>query len=292
MSVTNVKGLQEEPPQRPGRALDLGIASTPANSFITDICRLFLFDRGNWLPASVWVSLLGVLGISETAARTALHRMTRAGYLQRQSRDSRPGYGMTQAWIDYMGPLEPRGGDDDPPARDEDDELWTLVTVSVPEKRRAERHMIRVILARRGFASLGNGVWIAPRAHADGVHVDLDSAGLADHVDVFAARYEKGGIAQFARRFWDVDLIASTYHKLLREVRQRLNHHPVAGPRAFADVVLTRNAWRRISFIDPQLPTAALPRDWPHDDAKVVHDELLDRFLEPARAYVDSLRGT
>jgi phenylacetic acid degradation operon negative regulatory protein len=282
--VTNVNDLPAAKGPRAETALYFGVSSTPANSFITDISLWFLHRRNQWLPASAWVSLLGILGVSETAARTALHRMVKASFLQRQAHDSKPGYAMTQAWSDYMRPSEPRVGPDD------DVGQWALVTVSVPEKRRTQRHVIRTILGRRGFASVGNGVWIAPRLHIDAVQADLDEAGLAGYVDMFTARYETGGISQFARRYWDVDAIADAYRKFIRDVRRRLRHDPAPGAQVFADVVLTSNAWRRMGFIDPQLPSEALPHDWPRGEAQAMHDSLLERFLEPARTYVDSHR--
>src|SRR5262249_55218994 len=106
--------------------LDLAVPSTPANSFITDICVRFLFGRGDWLPSAAWVSLLGSLEIPAPSARTALHRMTKGGYLEHR----RPGYAMSTAWKDYIARDEPLTGTDD---------TWTVLTFSFPEENRAER---------------------------------------------------------------------------------------------------------------------------------------------------------
>src|SRR4051812_43980351 len=57
--------------------LDLAIPSTPANSFLTDICMWFIREQGNWRPSRTWVTLLGALDIPAPTARTALHRMTK-----------------------------------------------------------------------------------------------------------------------------------------------------------------------------------------------------------------------
>src|SRR3954470_3695701 len=71
------KGRRAAKRTAPYGGLDLAVPSTPANSFITDICFWFLRGRGNWLATRAWVSVLGSLDIPEPTARTALHRMTK-----------------------------------------------------------------------------------------------------------------------------------------------------------------------------------------------------------------------
>src|SRR5262249_48055921 len=101
--MTAVKSLKVRRGSGPYATLDLATPSSAANSFITEIGTWFLRGRGNWLPAGVWVSLLGSLDVPEATARTALHRMTQAGYLERESHAGRPGYGMSPSWIKYIG---------------------------------------------------------------------------------------------------------------------------------------------------------------------------------------------
>src|SRR6478672_9588924 len=144
--MTNVKRLKLAAAEA-GRSgafasLDLSMPSSPANSFITDICVWFLLDRASWLPASTWVTLLGDLGIPDATARTGLHRMTKAGYLERGSRDGRAGYGMSQAWVEYV-----RQDDDDPEGDDQPANAWVVVVFSIPEARRSERHALRTVLS-------------------------------------------------------------------------------------------------------------------------------------------------
>jgi phenylacetic acid degradation operon negative regulatory protein len=282
--VTDVNVVKLDRAQASRRALDLAVPSTPANSFITDICILFVREQGDWLATARWVSLLTTLGIPPSNARTALHRMTKAGYLERRPANGRPGYAISSAWIDWIEGIE------DEPTDDDGSDGWTLLNFSIPETQRAERHAMRTLLGRLGFASLGNGVWIASARRQPDARVALQTSGFADYVDLFRAEYDGFvDVPEFARRCWDIEEVADAYRTFIRDLRRRLKHRLGADARTFVDVVCTNNAWRRINFADPALPSSALPSGWPRPEAKNLRDELLRRFLEPAREYVSSL---
>jgi phenylacetic acid degradation operon negative regulatory protein len=284
--VTAVKNLKPHVASRYA-GLDLAVPSTPANSFITDIGVWFVRDRGNWLRTATWVRLLGALEISAPSARTALHRMMKAGYLQRELANGRPGYSMSHAWIEYI-----RQVTDEAPVPDESDK-WALLTFSIPETRRAERHVIRTLLGRNGFAPLGNGVWIASRTRLRAVRLAIEASELAQFIDVFEAEYEGfADLSAFVRRCWDIDAINAMYGQFIKDVSRWLKDVPTTGVGSFRSVVLTANAWRRINFTDPALPSRALPADWPRAEAMRLREELLGRFIAPAQTYVDSLEAT
>jgi phenylacetic acid degradation operon negative regulatory protein len=273
--------------------LDLGVSSSPANSFITDISVLFLRGHGNWLAASTWVTLLGDLDIPSATARTALHRMTKAGFLQRQAHAGRPGYSMSDAWIllESQDPtdltLPPTGT-----SSDTTPERLALLTLTVPETRRRDRHMIRSHLGRNGFAPLGNGVWIGASVRLNAVRDALEGAALSEHVELFEADYVGfADVHSLVARCWDIDTIAARYQDLIDALRRRLERKASEDSGSFASVVASNNMWRRANFVDPHLPASVLPRNWPRDTARDLMMKLLDRFLTPARAYVDALNA-
>jgi phenylacetic acid degradation operon negative regulatory protein len=270
----------------PYGGLDLAVPSTPANSFITDICFWFVRGRGNWLATRVWVSLLGSLEIPEPTARTALHRMTKAGFLERRANDRRPGYEMSDAWLKLMDYF----GDEKPAPTDDSDDTWTLVTFSIPEKKRADRHAMRTLLGRYGFAPLSNGVWIASASRLEIIREMLASTTFGNYVDIFHARHEGfTTLSEIASACWDIDSMKAAYKAFIADTRRRLRASDRPDERAFAALVRTTNAWRRVRFIDPDLPRVALPDDWPQAEAKRLRDEVIARFLEPAREYVATL---
>lgn len=278
----------QAPPSR-YQGLDLGVSSSPANSFISDISVLFLRGRGNWLPVSTWITLFEVLEIPPATARTALHRMTKAGFLERQLRDGRRGYSMSEAWIAF----EAEAADDlTAPAKGsaEASQRWALVTLNIPESKRGERHAIRSVLGRNGFAPLGNGLWIGASGRLRVVRDALEGAALSEHVELFEADHVGfEDVASLVARCWDIDTIAERYRDLITALTKRLKSPPTESARSFAHVVRSNNEWRRANFADPDLPAYALPVNWPHDRAQTLMEDLLGRFLAPARAYVDSL---
>src|SRR5689334_23290679 len=112
--------------------LDVKIPSTRANSFITDICIWFLRDRNDpWLPTATWVRLLGDVEIPDATARTALHRMTQAGFLDRRAVAGRPGYAMSNAWVEFQRTAAAA-------PRDVRSDGWVLLTFTIPETQRAD----------------------------------------------------------------------------------------------------------------------------------------------------------
>jgi phenylacetic acid degradation operon negative regulatory protein len=264
--------------------LDFAIPSTHVNGLMHDICMWFVYERGNWLSTATWVSLFDVLDVPSANVRTALHRMTKAGYLDRSQRDSRPGYAMSQTYIEYF--MRSAGGFTEV---EESHDRWALVTFNVPEGQRADRHAIRSMLRRNGFAPLGNAVWIAAAARLSDIQFLLEASGLSEYVYIFDAHY-RGFVdsLELVHRCWDLDAIGTDYRDFIRDARVRLEHQPTAGPQAFADLVVTSNRWRQISTNDPVLPLDALPPAWPRAEAKDVRRELIERFLGPAREYVDA----
>jgi phenylacetic acid degradation operon negative regulatory protein len=290
--MTPVKTLQSAEASKSRTTIDIGLPSTPANSFLTDISALFVRDTGNWLPVGTWVALLGALDVTEATARSALHRYVKAGYLASETRDARTGYSMSQTWLNLMDELnEDADLMDEAAETDEPPEAaWTLVTFSVPEERRDIRHAIRAMLGRNGFASLGNGVWIGSGARLNDMRVAIKHGGYASHIDVFTADYAGfTDVSELVRRCWDIDSIADMYRDLIGQLRTQLKQPAKPDARTFVSLVRSHNTWRRINFADPQLSADVLPPDWPRAQAKESMRKLLTRFLEPARGYVASL---
>jgi phenylacetic acid degradation operon negative regulatory protein len=211
--------------------------------------------------------------------------MTKAGFLQREARNGRSGYALSRSWIEWSsGVPGDHAGDDQP------ENGWTVLTFSVPETRRADRHTLRTVLERNGFAPLNGGVWLSSSVRLASVQLSLERAGLIDYVDIFTAQYAgRADLAEFARRTWDIDRLDAMYRDFISDVKRRLGRAPAPDRRTFADVVLPSNTWRRLDHQDPRLPTQALPARWPRGEAQRFWDELLARTLEPARRYVESL---
>src|SRR5205085_4713293 len=135
------------------------------------------------------------------------------------------------------------------------DGRWVLVLASVPEAQRDLRYRLRVGLEWAGFATLAPGTWTCPwvdrQAEAERV---LRELGLEKTATSFVGSLGSlGDPMTVAATAWDLPALQAEYERFLAA------HTPV-GPAVRDDAafrVLTRlvHEWRRLPFIDPDLPS-------------------------------------
>ncbi|MFI6284252.1 PaaX family transcriptional regulator C-terminal domain-containing protein [Streptomyces sp. NPDC051018] len=270
-------------------ALDWQMPSTRQNSLITDLCLQYLDQLGDWLPAAGYVRLLGDLGVPENSARTGLHRMTKGGFLRRETRDGASGYAPTTDWRRYMSKRYPELLDD----HDEPFTGWTLLSFSIPESRRSDRHVLRSSLARQGFGTVANGLWIRPDSVRAPVAELIEQLGFTEDVRLFTTAQYQGSVSlrEFASQCWDLDTLDRQYRDFIAERGPRSPGGPSAAPdprQAFTDLTATHNQWRLIVQADPRLPAEALPSDWTGHEARALVENLLNTHREPALDHVRS----
>jgi len=206
------------------------------------------------------LTVLDRLDISADAGRSTLTRMVRRGFLERSRSGRRAGYAMT----DRLQHLLDEGAQRlfTPPVRSTHTGAWTLLSFSIPESKRGERHSLRTALGWNGFGPLRDGLWIAP-GDVDVTRM-LDLAALEDNVDVFVgAAVTPTDIDEIVRRAWDLDRVADKYREFIGVWRS-------GGPTELTPLarqVRIMTEWQQILVTDPQLPAAHLPDGWPALDA-------------------------
>src|SRR2546430_2536739 len=105
--------------------------------------------------------MLAPLGITEPAARTAVSRMVRQGWLAPvRCAPGLAGYALTPRAISRMGEAAGRIYRRGEP---EWDGGWPILMIG-PLADRARRGRVRAALGYLGYASLGETSWISPRA--------------------------------------------------------------------------------------------------------------------------------
>lgn len=223
--------------------------------------------------SGTFIAVLDRLDVSEDAARSTLTRMVRRGYLERHRRGRRTYFGLTSRTRRLLTEGEERIFHHTPPREPTTGE-WTLLSFSIPEERRNDRHSLRVALAWRGFGSLRDGLWVAP-GEVDVTEV-VDELALRDHVEVFVGHTAPPTDArQMVGEAWDLDAIRAGYGTFLR----RWKDDELAGARGdLARQIRLITEWRLLLIDDPQLPLAYLPDDWPAEEAyelfRIRHDEV------------------
>jgi phenylacetic acid degradation operon negative regulatory protein len=258
----------------------MAAAGDPAEVVRPETLLLTLFgdhvlDRGTAVSTGGVLAVLGRLGVGEHAARATLARMSRRGLLRTVRRGRQAFLALTE-----HGTVVLRDGQrklDGEVVERHWDGRWTLLTFSVPETRRADRHALRTRLGWFGFGSLRSGLWVSPSA------TDISSAlaelDLLEHAEVFRAEaFMWTDPVRIAREAWDLSEIATGYDRFL----QRWTGRADGDLDALSRRVRLGAEWLLLIRRDPVLPVALLPAGWPGVRAAALFRTLRHQWARPA----------
>ncbi|GAA3434909.1 PaaX family transcriptional regulator [Kutzneria kofuensis] len=235
----------------------------------------YVLDRGIAVSTGGVIAVLEHLGVSEHATRATLSRMSRRGLLRTLRQGRQAFLGLTAHGTTVLRDGQ-RKLDGDIVERHWDSR-WTLLTFSVPESRRADRHALRTRLGWFGFGPLRSGLWVSPSAKdVSGALAELD---LLEHAEVFRAEASMWtDPARIAREAWDLPEIAAGYDQF----RQRWTDTASDGFDELARRVQLGAEWLLLIRRDPVLPAALLPADWPGVRAAALFRTLRQQWAGPA----------
>jgi phenylacetic acid degradation operon negative regulatory protein len=231
----------------------------------------YWWQRTESLPSAAIVALLAEFGVSDSAARAALSRLTRNGLLVTSRSGRRTFVRLSQRAADVLDDGGRRifsFGESPAPW----DGMWSLVAFSIPEDRRSERDELRKALRWLGFAPLYDGLWVCPRDHADAVMARLKDLGTATAFRATALP-APGTLASadIPGRAWDLAGLRDRYQEFI-EFAGLLRDQTMAGEISTADALVARtrvmNEWRAFPAMDPDLPDELLPPAWPRAAAR------------------------
>ncbi len=235
-----------------------------------------VLGRGVAVATGSVIAVLSRLGVGEHATRTAIARMVRRGLLRSLRQGRQAFLGLTPHAVEVLNDglhkLEADVVD-----RNWDGQ-WTLLSFSVPETRRADRHALRTRLNWHGFAPLRSGLWIS--TWATDVSRTLSELDLLDRAQVFRARASQWtDPAAIVREAWDLTVIAEAHLRFLGNWAEQCT-----GLDELSLRIRLSSAWLLTIRHDPRLPWALLPPDWPGVRAQELYRATLDRLVEPADA--------
>lgn len=244
-----------------------------------------VLDRDVAVSTGTFLDVLDRLDVSTDAARSTLTRMVRRGFLERHRVGRRTYFALTdrtrrlltegKARIFSEGVVTPAPAD-----------IWTLLSFSLPESRRRERHRLRVGLAWRGFGLLRDGLWLA--AGKVDVSELVDELGLNGAVHSFVGcPLEPTDLTEVVRQSWDLDSIRGHYDAFLRRW-DALDPLPDARDDLARQILLITD-WRYVLREDPHVPLAYLPADWPSPHAEHLFTALHERYSGPAETMFSSI---
>ena len=211
-----------------------GTAQRPPRLLLT-LLGDYWWRRSEPLPSAALVALLAEFGVSDSAARAALSRLTRNKLLVTAKSGRRTVVRLSDRAarvLDDGGQQIFSFGRISQPW----DGMWSLVAFSIPEQHRAARDSLRKQLRWLGFAPLYDGLWVSPRDHAGEVLGQLAGLGIST-ATAFRARTVPGvspdGLPQQA---WDLDNLRARYDRFIGQagaLRERTLDGPaVTGRRA------------------------------------------------------------
>jgi len=264
-------------------------APTP-RSLIVSFFGAYGRELGGWIAVADLVTLLGRLGIDAPAVRSAISRQKQRGFLQARQVGGVAGYSLSKEAEEILA-----DGDRRIYVR-QDVQLsdgWVLAVFSVPETERHRRHLLRSRLSRLGFGATAPGVWIAPSHLAEEARHTLERLELAEYVDLFHADYlAYADLRVAAARWWDLGAVQAGYAEFSEQFLKTDaagGSDAVDDADAFATYLLALDAWRRMPYRDPGLPSELLPEDWQGTQAADIFFGLHDRLRGRGLSYVKSV---
>jgi phenylacetic acid degradation operon negative regulatory protein len=251
------------------------VAQRPPRLLLT-LLGDYWWQRTESLPSAAIVGLLAEFGVSDSAARAALSRLTRNGLLVTSRSGRRTFVRLSRRAADVLDDGGRRifsfGATPAPW-----DGMWSLVAFSIPEEHRSARDELRKELRWLGFAPLYDGLWVCPRDHAGDVMARLKDLGISTATAFRATALPADGVgttlvtADIPARAWDLAGLRDRYQEFT-EFAGLLRDQTVAGEITTADALVARtrvmNEWRAFPAMDPDLPYELLPPAWPRAAAR------------------------
>ena len=291
--VTLVNTIAPDYDSRPGSTISL----------LRTVIGLYLRQLDSRISVSALVALMHDLGVSDSLTRTAILRLKKRGLLLAE-RTPTIGYRLNP---DAHGMLESGDRRIFAVRTMHEDDDWCLISFSIPESNRALRHTLRKRLHWIGFGTVSSALWICPGHLRGEVHDILDELGASQYAVTFLATDPAAGgsLREAVAQWWDFDELAA-HHVAFREavsdhvMRAETTSGDAGTPaasdaryrEAFARYVRLIDHWRPIPYVDPGLPAAWLPKDWPGTANFALFQELARQLapnsLRHVRATVDS----
>lgn len=284
-TVVNASTAADDPGSDPGGSAITplissdGVARRPPRLLLT-LLGDYWWRRTEPLPSSGLVALLGEFGVSDSAARAALSRLTRNGLLVGAKSGRRTYHRLSDRAAEILDEGARKIFSFGRVTRPWDGR-WSVVAFSVPERDRATRHALRGRLRWLGFSPLYDGMWVAPWDHTAEAAAALAALGV-DSATVFRANVVPGpGGARPPRDAWDLDDLRAQYEDFIaaaRDLAGRVAAGTVSPEDALPARTYVMDRWRAFPALDPELPEELLPPQWPRGTARELFIATYDRL--------------
>lgn len=240
---------------------------------------------GKAIPVAAVVKLLVELNAEASSVRSSISRLKSRGVLVPRMTAAGTGYAIADNLEPHM-----KAGDERifAPRATSVNDPWLLISFSVPERERHQRHRIRIGLNRLGFGTVGSALYIGPVRLRIEVEEYIREHGLWDYVELFTCQpSEHVDLRTKLARWWDLDALGKEYQDFVTPYqpeairwRNLVRDGAVDAEDAFRAYIPMLTQWRRLPYLDPGLPIEFLPDNWIGISARKVFSDL-HRLLAP-----------
>jgi phenylacetic acid degradation operon negative regulatory protein len=264
------------------------VGAPAARSLLLTILGEYVLPLGEAVWQETLVGALVSVGYSQQAARQALARSVRDGWLETTRHGRRARVALSSGTADLLRTGASRIYTFGSPRQW--DGQWLVLVLRVPEERREVRHQLRTRLAWAGLGSMGAGVWLTPHVEREAELGEIIREAPAAEATSFVASLGVlgGAPATVAATAWDLDSVRSAYEAFIEDF---LGIRPSGGEASFRMQTLLVHAWRKFPFLDPDLPAELLPDGWPRRRAFELFAGCHARWQGAARSYFEELEA-
>jgi phenylacetic acid degradation operon negative regulatory protein len=265
---------------------DADIRPGSATSLLRTIIGCYLRRLGGWISSAALMELMTTVGVNQTGTRTAILRVRSKGILTTEVRDGRAGYALEPAALPRLARGDRRIYS--PRAMNVSDR-WCLISYSLPESQRQLRHQLRRRLSWIGCGTVSAALWICPEYLTREVEDILTDLEVGEEAVIFLASEPRldGGLERAVAQWWDLPAIAARHQEFLSAYGSVADS--LTPRQAFATWMGCLDAWRVIPYVDPGLPLAWLPADWPGNRSIPLFAGLRKRLEDPSSHYVQQV---
>ena len=263
------------------------VGAPAARSLLLTILGEYVLPRGDAVWQETLVGALVSVGYTRQAARQALARSVRDGWLETSRHGRRARVSLSSRTSDLLRTGARRIYAFGHPW--EWDGRWLVLVLRVPEARREVRHQLRTRLAWAGLGSMGAGVWLTPHVAREAeLREVVLGAPAADATSFVASLGALGRPQDVVAEAWDLDSVRSAYEAFIEDFAAI---RPSSDEACFRMQTLLVHAWRRFPFLDPDLPAELLPAGWPRRRAYELFTGRHGRCEGAARSYFESFEA-
>jgi phenylacetic acid degradation operon negative regulatory protein len=263
------------------------VGAPAARSLLLTILGEYVLPAGEPVWQETLVGALVTVGYTQHAARQALARSVRDGWLSTSRHGRRARVSLSERTADLLASGASRIYSFGSPS--DWDGRWLVLILRVPEERRSVRHQLRTRLAWAGLGSMGGGVWLTPHVEREAeLREVVIEAPAAEATSFVAELGSMGTPAAVAAAAWDLESVRSGYEDFISDFSAI---RPSSDEAFFRMQTLLVHAWRKFPFLDPDLPSELLPAGWPRRRAYELFTGRHSRWATPARSYFDSLEA-